>query len=87
MTSTSARIFLIRHGDTDWVTGGKHASHTEVPLSKQGEAETELIRERLFGEKELVDPMNVAKMYSLPLHPHTHPAISKLTLLTPDLWE
>lgn len=62
MTTTS-RIFLIRHGDTDWITGGKHASRTEVPLSKQGEVETELIRERLMGEKELIDPMNVAKMY------------------------
>lgn len=62
MTTTTARIFLIRHGDTDWITGGKLASHTEVPLSKQGEVETELIRERLMGEKELIDPMNVAKM-------------------------
>lgn len=62
MTTASARVFLLRHGDTDWITGGKHASRTEVPLSKQGEKETEVIRERIVGENKLIDPMNVARM-------------------------
>lgn len=62
MATASARIFLVRHGDTDWITGGKLASRTEVPLSKQGETETELIRDRIIGENKLIDPLNVARM-------------------------
>lgn len=64
MSTISARIFLIRHGETDWITGGKHGSRTDVPLSKQGEAETEWTRQRVFGDEELIDPHKVAKMYT-----------------------
>lgn len=63
MTSGSARLILIRHGDTDWITGNKHASRTEVPLSKTGEQDVEMIRDRLVGAGGLIDPHNVAKMY------------------------
>lgn len=64
MSTPSARIFLIRHGRTDWITGGKHASRTEVPLSKQGEAETGWTRERLSGDGDLIDTHRIAKMYT-----------------------
>lgn len=60
--TTSARVFLVRHGETDWITGGKFASRTDVPLSKMGERDIELIRQRLVGEDEMIDPKGVAKM-------------------------
>jgi broad specificity phosphatase PhoE len=60
--TTSARIFLIRHGETDWITGGKFASRTDVPLSTMGERDVELIRERLVAETEMINPAGVAKM-------------------------
>ena len=62
MPTTSARIFLVRHGETDWITGGKFASRTDVPLSTMGERDVELIRERLVAENEMIDPTGVAKM-------------------------
>ncbi|OKO98407.1 hypothetical protein PENSUB_9505 [Penicillium subrubescens] len=60
--TTSARIFLVRHGETDWITGGKFASRTDVPLSKMGERDVELIRQRLVAENEMIDPTGIAKM-------------------------
>lgn len=60
--TTSARVFLVRHGETDWITGGKFASRTDVPLSNVGEKDVELIRERLVAENEMIDPTGVAKM-------------------------
>jgi hypothetical protein len=67
--TTSARIFLVRHGETDWITGGKFASRTDVPLSRMGERDVELIRQRLVAEDELIDPTGIAKMYSLQPEP------------------
>jgi bisphosphoglycerate-dependent phosphoglycerate mutase len=60
--TASARVFLVRHGETDWMTGGKFASRTDIPLSKMGERDVELIRERLVAENETIDPTGVAKM-------------------------
>lgn len=56
----SARIFLARHGETEWITGGKFASRTDVPLSRMGGRDVELIRQRLVAEDEMIDPTGIA---------------------------
>jgi broad specificity phosphatase PhoE len=66
--TTSARVFLVRHGETDWITGGKFASRTDVPLSNIGERDVEMIRQRLIAENEMIDPTGVAKMFVFTLH-------------------
>ena len=62
--TTSARVFLIRHGETDWISGGKFASRTDIPLSRVGEKDIEFIRDRMIGENEVIDPTAIAKMYA-----------------------
>ncbi|KAJ5833076.1 hypothetical protein N7474_001387 [Penicillium riverlandense] len=66
MLSASARVFLIRHGETDWTVGGKHTSATDVPLSKAGERDAETLKELVVGEGKLIDPKTVAKIYCSP---------------------
>jgi broad specificity phosphatase PhoE len=41
------RIFLVRHGETEWAASGKHTSVTDIPLLESGRRDAELLRERL----------------------------------------
>lgn len=81
MLSASARVFLIRHGETDWTVGGKHSGTTDVPLSKAGERDAESLKELVVGDGKLIDPTTVARMYvmfptilpTLTMNPDIHP--------------
>jgi probable phosphoglycerate mutase len=37
----SRRIFLVRHGETEWSLDGRHTSRTDLPLSAEGERRAE----------------------------------------------
>jgi broad specificity phosphatase PhoE len=43
------RIFLVRHGETEWAATGKHTSVTDIPLLASGRRDAELLRARLDG--------------------------------------
>jgi broad specificity phosphatase PhoE len=42
-----SNAYLVRHGDTEWSSSGRHTGRTEVPLSGAGEARAALLRPRL----------------------------------------
>ena len=45
------RLFLIRHGNTDWSDSGEHTGCTDIPLNTSGEAHARLLGTRLSGER------------------------------------
>src|SRR4051812_22910432 len=47
--STTLRIFLFRHGETEWSLAGRHTGDTDLPLTKRGEQEAFRLGERLRG--------------------------------------
>lgn len=47
----SCRIYLVRHGETEWNALMKFQGQTDVPLSDRGRRQAELIGKRLAGEK------------------------------------
>ena len=53
------KLTLIRHGLTDWNSNGKFQGQTDVPLSKEGKKQAQLLA------KYLKEPVN--KVYSSPL--------------------
>lgn len=44
---TSLRLYLIRHGQTDWSLSGQYTGRTDLPLTAHGEAAAREVGKRL----------------------------------------
>ena len=45
------RVYLVRHGETEWSASGQHTGRTDIPLTEEGERKARGLRERLKGLK------------------------------------
>lgn len=45
----ASRIFLIRHGETEWSLSGRHTSRTDLPLTENGERDARALGAALRG--------------------------------------
>lgn len=43
----SLRLFLVRHGETEWTLSGRHTGRTEIPLTERGEEQARELGRRL----------------------------------------
>jgi len=50
-TERPPRLFLLRHGNTDWSDSRKHTGRTDIPLNADGEHHALLLGARLKGER------------------------------------
>jgi probable phosphoglycerate mutase len=44
------RLFIVRHGETEWSASGQHTSHTDLPLTEAGCQQARVLRDKLAGE-------------------------------------
>lgn len=58
-SSTSHRVVLLRHGETEWALTGRHTGSTEVPLTDVGERQA-VAAGQLVRELNLRDPLVIA---------------------------
>jgi broad specificity phosphatase PhoE len=63
------RVFLIRHGETEWSLSGRHTGTTDIPLTPAGERRIRATGKALVGNDRLIVPSNLAHMFVLPLLP------------------
>jgi broad specificity phosphatase PhoE len=58
------RVWVLRHGDTDWADAGRHTGRTDLPLNAAGRAEAEALGRLLEGQRfsrVLVSPLGRAR--------------------------
>jgi broad specificity phosphatase PhoE len=60
MSTLPQRVYLVRHGATEWASDGRHTGRTDIPLSPEGEHEARSLARRLTG-------MDVALVLQSPL--------------------
>jgi probable phosphoglycerate mutase len=64
MSVSPPRVFLVRHGATEWSVSGQHTGRTDIPLTEEGRRQAERLRARLARERfalVLVSPLSRAR--------------------------
>lgn len=62
--SSLPRIYLARHGETEWSLSGKHTGRSDIPLTPRGEANACQLAQRLVGlsfARVLTSPLSRAR--------------------------
>jgi probable phosphoglycerate mutase len=64
MSENFPKIYLARHGETEWSLSGQHTGVTDIPLTERGERNARSLGERLKGTpfvKVLTSPLQRAR--------------------------
>ncbi|UNI22422.1 Sedoheptulose-bisphosphatase [Purpureocillium takamizusanense] len=60
------RVFIVRHGETEWSLSGKHTGRTDIPLTADGEKRVRATGKALVGDDRLIVPKKLVHIYVSP---------------------
>jgi len=60
------RLYIVRHGETEWSLSGQHTSYTDLPLTEHGMEQVTKTGKTLIGIDKLIDPTRIGKIYVSP---------------------
>ncbi|KAL4805851.1 histidine phosphatase superfamily [Aspergillus unguis] len=60
------RVFIIRHGETEWSLNGRHTGITDLLLTENGEKRIKATGKGLVGNDRLIAPKKLVKVYVSP---------------------
>lgn len=67
-TMPTPRVFIVRHGETEWSLSGKHTGVSDIPLTSSGERRVQATSRALVGNDRLIVPKQLSHM-SVPHFP------------------
>ncbi|GAA5991379.1 hypothetical protein JCM10908_003284 [Rhodotorula pacifica] len=60
------RVFVIRHGETEWSLSGQHTGLTDIPLTSHGEDIVRELGTRIVGKGKILDPAHIQHVFVSP---------------------
>lgn len=64
--AATPRVFIVRHGQTEWSQSGQYTGKTDIPLTSHGEDQVKATGQIAYGKGKLIDPAKIAKVYVSP---------------------
>ncbi|KAI9864947.1 MAG: hypothetical protein M1813_002718 [Trichoglossum hirsutum] len=66
LDATTPRVFLARHGETEWTKSGQYTGITELDLTPEGVKQVTSTAAHLVGKAKLIDPERVVRVWVSP---------------------
>lgn len=60
------RVFIYRHGETEWTRSGRYTGITDLPLTENGSKQVLASGQLVVGTGKLIDPARLARVFVSP---------------------